>query len=196
MAAAPPFVGPREGDRAARAFLECGADVHRGDVRLAGFALADAVRAGFGEQQRLVPGDVLQPREIGAQLGFAVQVHVERADIEERQVEEFGRRKIDVREEAVGRRGLRVFVETAQEALHAQPAVPPHDAGRDLVAEREQRDRRMAAELAHPRDRLPPDVLLQPAIVEKRDMLRPRQPDHDAKPLGRGRVEQVAAGGV
>ena len=138
VAAAPPFVGPRERHRAARAFLERGADVHRGDRRLAVFAFADAVGARFGEQQRLVAGDVLQPREVGAQLGFAVQVDVERADVEEREIEKLGRRKVDVGEQAVRRRGLRVVVEVAQEALDAQPAVPADDAGRNLVAEREQ----------------------------------------------------------
>ena len=107
MTAAPPFVGPGERDRAARAFLERRADVHRGDRGLARFALANAVGARLGEQQRLVAGDVLQPREVRAQLGLAMQVDVERADVEERQIEELGRRKVDVREQAVGRRGLR-----------------------------------------------------------------------------------------
>ena len=71
-------------------------------------AFADAVGAGFGEQQRLLAGDVLKPRQIRAQLRFAVQVDVERADVEERQIEEFGRRKVDVGEQRVRRRVLRV----------------------------------------------------------------------------------------
>ena len=150
MAAAPPFVGPRERDRAARAFLERRADVHRRDLGLARFAFANAVGAGLGEQQRLVAGDVLQPREIRAQLRLAVQIDVERADVEEREIEKLGRRKVDVGEQAVRRRGLRVLVQVAQKALDADAAVPAHDAGRNLVAERERQHRRMIAELARP----------------------------------------------
>ena len=51
----------------------------------------------------------------------------------------------------------------------------------------------MIAELADPGGDFAPDGALQRAVVEKRDVLRPRQPDHDAQPLPRGRVEQVAA---
>ena len=55
--------------------------MHGRDPRLAGFALTDAVGARLGQQQRLLPGNVLQPRDVGAQIAFAVQVHVEGADV-------------------------------------------------------------------------------------------------------------------
>ncbi len=158
VAAAPPLVGPRERDRAAGAFLERRADVHRGDVGLSLFALAHAVGARFGEQQRLVAGDVLQPRQIGAQLRLAMQVDVEGADVEEREIEKFGRRKVDVGEQAVGRRGLGVLIECAQKALDADAAVPAHDARRNLVAEREGQDRRMVGQLRDARDDVVPDA--------------------------------------
>ncbi len=64
-------------------------------------AFADAVGAGFGEQQRPLAGDVLQPREVGAQVGLAVQVDVERADVEGVDVEILGRREVDVGEQAL-----------------------------------------------------------------------------------------------
>ena len=54
----------------------------RGDRRLPVQPFADAVGARLGEQQRLVAGDVLQPGEVRAQVGLAVQVDVERADVE------------------------------------------------------------------------------------------------------------------
>ena len=193
MPAAPPLVGPGERDRAAGAFLEGDADVHRRDLGLVRLAFANAVGARFREQQRLLAGDVLQARQVGAQLVLAVQVDVERADVEEREVEKLGRREVDVGEEAVGRCGLAFFVEAAEEALDAPLAVPAHDARRNLVAEREGEDGGMIAELADLRGDLAPDGALQRAVVEKRDVLRPRQPDHDAQALARGRVEQVAA---
>ena len=82
-AAPPPVIRPRIRNRTTRALLEGGADVHRRDRRLSVLAFANAVGAGFGEQQRFVAGDVLQAREVGAQLVFSVEIHVEGADIEE-----------------------------------------------------------------------------------------------------------------
>jgi hypothetical protein len=37
------------------------------------------------------------------------------------------------------------------------------------------------------------DAARELAVVEKRDVLRPGQPDHDAEPVARGFVEQVEA---
>ena len=193
VAAAPPFVGPGERDGAARAFLERGADVHRRDCRLAVFAFADRVGARLGQQQRLVAGDVLQPRQVRAQLGFAMQIDVERADVEERQVEKFGRREVDVGEERVGSGALRVLV-----AVRA--GIARRERGRATA--RRQAESRCRARTSAPRDdrrarallrvELSADRALQPAIVEKRDVLRPRQPDHHAQPVPRRLVEQVA----
>jgi len=58
--------------------------VHRRDLGLAAFAFTNAVGARFGEQQRLMAGDVLEARYICAQLRLAMQIDVERADVEER----------------------------------------------------------------------------------------------------------------
>ena len=89
--ATPPLVGPRECHCAAGPFLEGHAQVHRRDRSLALLAFADAVGASLGQQQRPGAGNVLQSRQVGSQVRFAVQVHVEGADVEEREVEELGR---------------------------------------------------------------------------------------------------------
>ncbi len=143
MSAAPPLIGPGERDRAAGPLFEGGADVHRGDVGLPRFAFADAVGARFREQQRLVTRHVLKPREVGAQLRLAVQVDIERADIEEGEIEKFGRREVDVCEETSGRCVFRGVVEIAQKILDADATVPSNDARRDLVAERKRQHRWM-----------------------------------------------------
>jgi hypothetical protein len=109
------IVRPGECDRPARAFLERSADVHCREFRLTRFALSDAVRARLGEQQRPVTGDMLKTRKVRTQLGLAMQVQVERTDIKERQIEKFGRWKVDVREEADGRAGLCRVVEVTKE---------------------------------------------------------------------------------
>ena len=190
---APPLVGPGECDRAAGTLLECRADMHGCDRRLSFFALTKAVGARLGEEQRLVAGDVLKAREIRAQLVRAVQIHVEGADVEKRQVEELGRGEVDVGEEAVGRRRLRLFVEHTQKPLDACPSVPPHDAGRNLVAKRESEDGRMIAKFRNLRDQCPPNLTPERAVVEEGDVLRPREADHDAKTVLGRLVEQFAA---
>ena len=80
--------------------------------------------------------------EIRAQLVLAVQVDVERADVEEREIEEFSRRKVDVGEEVSGDSVLGVAVEIAEKTLDADAAVPAHDVRRNLVSEREGRGSR------------------------------------------------------
>ena len=155
IAAAPPFVGPGERDRAARAFVERRADVHRRDGGLPVFAFANAVGAGLGQQQRLVAGDVLQPREIRAQLRLAVQVDVERADVEEREIEKFGRRKVDVREQRVRRDGLgRLGRGRAGSARRAGVPCQRTTPGGISLPSANISDGRMVRELAH----LPDDV--------------------------------------
>jgi hypothetical protein len=177
-AAAPPLVGPGERDGAARAFLERRPNVHGGDRRLPVLALTDAVGARFGQQQRRVTGDVLQPCQVGAQLGFAMQVDVEGADVEEGEIEKLGRREVDVGEQAFRRDLLRRPVQPPQKSLDAKAAVPPHDPRRNLIAERKHQHGRVIAELADLLHDLPPDRVPQPAIVEESDVLRPRQADH------------------
>ncbi len=191
MAAAPPFVRPRVGDGAARAFGECRADVHRGDLGLPVFALANRIGAGFRQQQRLVAGDVLQPREIRAQLGFAMQIDVERAHVEDRQVEKLCGRKVHVGEQRLGRCGLCVFVEVAKKSFDTDVAVPAHHTRRNFVAERHHQQRGMAAERSRVCGDLAPNRLRQRAIVEECDVLRPRQARDDAESVARGFVEQV-----
>jgi hypothetical protein len=189
--AAPPFVGPRKRKHAAEPLFERGADVHRRDIGLPLFAFADAVGAGFRQQQRLVAGDMLQPREVGAQLRLAMQVDVERTDIEERKVEEFGGREVHVGEQRLRHRRLRVFVELVEKPFDSDPSVPAHDARRNLVAERDRQQRRMAPQLADAADELAADLALERAIVEKRHVLRPGDADHHAQPPPRRFVEEI-----
>ncbi len=51
----------------------------------------------------------------------------------------------------------------------------------------------MIGELGDLRSRFAADRSLQRAVVEKRDMLRPRQPHHDAQSVAGGLVEQIAS---
>ena len=121
-----------------------------------------------------------------------MQVDVERVQIEEREIEKLGRGKVDVGEQAVGRGRLGIVVQVAQEVLHADAPVPPDDAWRNLVAEREREDCRMVGEFGHAGDNVAPDASREAPVVEKSDVLEPRQAHHDAKAVPRRFVEQVA----
>ncbi len=52
----------------------------------------------------------------------------------------------------------------------------------------------MAAELTHLRGQLASDSLLQPSVIEKGNVLRPRKADHHPQPVRRRFVEQLARG--
>src|SRR5262249_37490848 len=132
---------------------------------------------------------------IGAQLRFAVQIHVERADVEEREVQEFGRREVDVSEQGAGRDSFRIFVKLAKEIFDAHPPVPANDTWRDLVANRHRKDGRMVGELADAGGDLPPNLPPQTAVIQKGNVLGPGQPDHDAQAVVSRLVEQIATGG-
>src|SRR5439155_7965824 len=105
-----------------------------------------------------------------------MQVHVERTDVEEREIEKLGRREIHVGEQARWRRVLRGFVEAAEEVLDSNAAMPADNARRDLVAERKGEHGGVIAELSDLRHEFLPDLAFQRWIVEKRDGLRPREP--------------------
>ncbi len=128
-AATPPLVGPRIRHRAARAFLERRANVHGGDCGLTVQTLTDAVGARFRQQQRLRAGDVLEVGEIRPQLRLAVQVDVERQDVEGRQIQIARGRIVDVREQRIGRGIPGVVAQGAQEPLDPILPVPPTTLG-------------------------------------------------------------------
>ena len=109
--------------------------MRRGDRGLSLVSLANAVGSRFGEQQRLVAGDALKLTQVTAQIVFAVQIHVERADVEKRQIQELGRRKVHIREQRVRRFGFGILVEVAQKVFDAPAAMPADDGGGDLVAD-------------------------------------------------------------
>src|SRR5207253_11242757 len=114
--------------------------------------------------------------------------------VEEGEVEKFRGWKIDVREQALRRRVLGFLIEAPEETLDAETSVPAHDARRNFVAEREEQDGRVIAELADAGDRLPADSPRERGVVEERDVLRPGEPDHDAQPVQGRLIEEIAAG--
>jgi hypothetical protein len=168
--------------------------VHGGDACLPPEPLAQAVGSGLGEQERLGPGDVLQAREVGAQVGLGMQIDVEAADVVAVEIEIFGRREIDVGQEAVGRALLAGVVEILKKAFDAALAVPADHRGRNLVADREHQHGRMRRQRSHGCGDLLADAPGQLPVAEKSDVLRPWHADHDAQAVPLRRVEEGHVG--
>ena len=189
LATSPPLVRPREGDRPARAARECRAELHRRQRCLPLRAFPDGVRTRLGQQQGPAPRHVVELGDVGAERRLVVQVDVEGADVEPRQIQEVGRRVVDVGDQRVGRGGLGILVELPEEGLDATVAVPTHDAGGDLVADGREQHGGMAGHPPHLLRHPAPDLGRQPRVVEKGDVLRPRDPGDHPQVLPRRLVE-------
>ena len=185
--ATPPFVGPRERNGAARALGKRGANLHGGQLGLSVVPFTNAVGAGLGDEQRQITGHMLKPRQVFPEVQLVVQVDVERADIEKGQLEIFGGRKVHVGEQAVRRKGLAFVIQLAQESFDPRLSVPSHDRRGNLVAQGEHQHRGMMAKLPHSLS----DVLANAAgglrLIQKRDVLRPWNANHEAQ-AGAGRL--------
>ena len=187
--ATPPVVGPREDDGAARALAQCRLHLHADEGRLALFSVAEAVGAQLRDQQRPGAGDVMQPREIRAQLRFRMQEDVEGADVEKRRLEILGRRVVDVCQQRVGRRGPGLVVQITQEALDPLASVPANHRRRNFVPQREQHRRGMCGETAHVVADAPPNLTFVHPAIEKRHVLHPGHADDGAQAATRCLVE-------
>src|SRR5205085_1011389 len=97
---APPFVGPGEREHPGAAAGEGSANLPAQRMRLLLLAVSAAVQSHLGEHQRPVPCKVLQAGEVGLEPLSLLEVDVEAEEIEKRELEVLGRRKIDVRDEA------------------------------------------------------------------------------------------------
>ena len=75
-------------------------------------------------------------------------------------------------------------------------AVPTDDPGGDLVAQSEEERRGVLGEPAYGLDGVLFDASSEPCVVEKRDVLRPRQSDHHPETVLTGLVEEGGDGGV
>ena len=133
---------------------------------------------------------MLEAGQIGTQLRLAMQIHVERDDIQKRQLEVFGRRVVDIGAQTVGRRILRHLVQLPQKPLHPHTAKPPCHGGRHFVPESEEQHGGVAAQTADGGLHLPPDTTAQSTVIEKRQMLRPRHAHHQTEPVAGRFIDQ------
>ena len=119
-----------------------------------------------------------------------MEIDVEGEDVEHIELEVLSGWEVYIRQQALGCSRLHVFVELAQEPLDPSVAVPTDDPGGDLVAQSEEERRGVFREPAHGRDGVVFDASSEPCVVEKWDVLRPRQTDHHPETVPKGLVEQ------
>src|ERR1700685_4485325 len=115
-------------------------------------ALANRVHAGFAEHQRQLARLSHQMSEVAAEVLLAMQIDVERNEIEKTQIEIFRRRIVRVSEQ---RARIDLFTEVAQlgeKTADRAGTVPAHDIRANLVADAVGGDR--LAELARFEHRL------------------------------------------
>src|SRR5271170_130942 len=98
-------------------------------------ALANRIHPGFAEHQRPLAGLSHQMRQVPAEILLAMQIHVERNEIEKTKIEIFGRRIVRIRKE---RGGINLFAEVPQlgeEVADGSRPVPAYDVRTNLVAD-------------------------------------------------------------
>ena len=161
-------------------------------MRLGGFAVTETVQAHLRHDQRPVTGDVVQAGEIGIEAFVRFEIDVEAGKIQERKLQIFGGRIIDVGHEAVGVCGFRSIVKAFEEAFQFAAAMPAHNGSRNLVAYGVAKNRRMAGAGADFRAHHLFDRARALAIIEKSHRAFDRQPGHDPQPMLLRRVQQPA----
>ena len=129
MAAGEPFVGPGEDKGSRDAGLEGGVHLPGQHLALPLLPLAEGIDAEFGQDQRLVDRDVVQPRDISAERGLVVQIDVEADEIGEVDGQILGRRVIGVADQRVGMLGLDAGDKALEKAAHGLGAVPANHIG-------------------------------------------------------------------
>jgi hypothetical protein len=185
-----PLVGPGEDEGARAARREGRADLPLERPGLRGQAVPLRVEADLAQEQRLLPRQVLEPRQVRIEAVGRLEIDVEADEVQEGQIQVLGRRVVDVGDEPARVLRLGRAVQPLQETLHRPPAVPPHHRGRDLAADRVAQNRGVAGAGGHGGAHAVLDDDGQPRVIEEGDVLLPRNPDHDPQALPVSRLQQ------
>ncbi len=151
--------------------------------------MTECVQPELGHHQRALAGEVLEPMHVRGQTLRIFEVDVEADEVQEVGPEVLGGRVVHVRRERPGVLRPRRADEAMQEPLDGGRAVPAHDGCGDLVADRVAQHRGVPGACAHLRTHALLDRARAAAVVEKRDVLLPRQPDHHPQPVPLRRVQ-------
>ena len=187
-----PLVGPREHERAGAPPRERRPHLPVEGARLRTLAVAQRVEPQLAHEERPIAGDVLQAGEVCLEPLLGLEVHVEAHDVEERQLEVFGRRVVHIRHDAGWVLILHDAIQSLEVAFDPGPAEPARHRRWDLIAKCVAQQRRVAragADLGADQRR---DVGRAPAVDEVADVLLRAETDHDPQAVAQGGVEQGA----
>jgi hypothetical protein len=188
--AAMPFVRPAEDERPGTSGRERGANLPAQRVRLGEQAVPLRVEAHLAQQQRPVAGQVLEPRQIRVETLARLEVDVEAHEVQEWQVEVFGRGIVDVSDEAARILSLGGVVEALEKAFHGAPAMPANHRGGDLAADGIAQNGGMSCAGGHTRAHAVLDCAGQPDVVEEGDVLLPGDANHHPQAVPVRRMQQ------
>ncbi len=178
-----PLVRPGEHERASPARGEDRLDLPRHRRALALLPVAQTIEPDLRHHQRPIPRNVLQPRQVSLQPLARLEVDIETREIEKGQVKVFRRRIVDVSNQRRRIFQLHRSIKPADELLDLAMSVPADDRRRNLVSDCIRQQRRMVGARPHPVAHPLDDLRRTLAVVQKRDVLLPRQPHHYPQPL-------------
>jgi hypothetical protein len=166
--------------------------------RRVGFVGA-GVQADLAQHQRPVAGEVLQPREVAAEVELPLQEDVEREEIHRLQRQVLGGGDVRVGHQAVGIRGADGLPGAPHGVGDVVGAHPPDDVAGNLVAHHEPQHPLIAAQpLGFRRARLdhPPSdrALLVAAVTELVAPIGDEHPGKHRQPVPSGGLQQVRRG--
>ena len=133
----------------------------------------------------------MQARQVRGETLAALEVDVERDEVEERKVQVLRRRIVDVRDEPVGVLVPDRVVKPLEVALDLAAPEPASHRRRDLVAEPVCEQRGMPGDRAHLLADDASDVRRRVAVDQVADVLLGREPDHDAEAVALREVEEL-----
>ena len=189
-AAGEPFIRPRKHNRPRRAAAHDALHMPAEHLRLLVLGVADRVHAEFAEDQRLVLREILQPREVAVEVALFVEIDVEGEKIDVLRKQILGGRitRVAVKRARIGRAcDADELLDKLRDAPRAEPA---HDARRDFVSDEVGKNRVVSPVLPHRLANRADDLRADFPVVQKLDVLRPRNRNHRAHPELPADVEQ------
>jgi hypothetical protein len=149
-----------------------------------------AVQSNLCNDERAIFGDVLEPREIGAETLLRFEINVKTNEVQKRKLQVFRSRIVDVRNERSGVFRLDGPKEPLDELLDSPSPMPPNDTCRNLISHRIAQDRRMLRDALDGRAHVTLDPSRTHSVVKESDVLLPTHTNHDAQPVTICGIEQ------
>ena len=131
---------------------------------------------------------------VSAEVGLAMQVHIEGTHVKKRKVEILSWWIVDISEQCLRRYRLRPIVNISKESFDSSRTMPTHHARWNFVAECHKQRGGMCRQRTDLVDNASPDRTRRCTVVKKGHMLGPRNPDNHVQPGSCSFIQKVTAG--